>query len=194
MPSYEPYSYQRLLGYRRELGLQFRRFLHFGNAAFDRIDEIRTQLGGRNYAIESAYLERPLHAVYTVKLGGHFAQLLGVHDLEEFVPLGAQSAFVRALSLRHRLAQFLEARIFFGPRFHLTGEDHSCRRSAADDRGVSSLQGRHFEIFVEPARENYVRPAVIARDHAKDHRASKVDHRPPNLGAVFKLQPAHRLG
>ena len=131
--------------------------------------------------------------MYAVKLGSHLAQLLGVYDFEEFIELGAQPAFLRAVSLGYRLVQRLHARIFLGPGFNLTGENHGRRRSAADHGGIRSLQGCHFNAFIQRPRENHVCASVIARDHAKDDGAFEVHHRSPDLGAVLELQPAHRL-
>ena len=143
--------------------------------------------------IQRAHLERPLHAVHVVKLGGHLAQLLGMHDLEEFFPLGAQAAFLRTLGLRHGLAQRLQARVFAGPGFNFTGENNRRRWSAANHRGIRSLQGGHLELFVQRSRENHIGATVIAGDHAEYDGAFEIHHGPANLGAIFKLQPAHRF-
>src|SRR5208282_440567 len=124
-------------------------FLHSGNAAFDRMNEIRTQVFGWNNVIESAHVESALYAVHAVKLSRHFAQLLGVHDFEKLVKLSAQAAFLSAVSFRQRLAQRLQARVFLGSGFDLTGKNHGCRWSTADHRGIGSLQRHHLDVFIQ---------------------------------------------
>ena len=132
--------------------------------------------------------------MYFVEFGGHLSQFFGVHNLEQFVPLGPQTSFLRTLGFGHRLAEGFETRILTSPGFNFTGKNHRRCRRAADYGGVSSFQSGYFKILVEGPREDHIRTSVVAGDHAKDDGALEVDDCPANLGAVLQLQPAHRLG
>src|SRR6516165_3541419 len=157
------------------------------------MDEVGAEVRGRQNVIERSHFKGSMHAMYAVKLGGELAQLLGVYEFEEFVPLDAQAPFLHAVSFGHRLAQHLQALVLTSPGIDFARKNDRRRRRASDDRGVRSLKGRDFQTFVQGARENHISAPVIAGDHAEYHGAFEVDYGSPDLGPVLKLQLAHRL-
>ena len=71
------------------------------------MNDVRTKICGWKDLIQRAHAKSPIYAMYTVKLVGYLAELLGMHNLEEFVPLGAEAVLLHALTLRHGLVQCL---------------------------------------------------------------------------------------
>src|SRR6478735_8509298 len=104
----------------------------FPDSPLDRIDQVWTHPVRRNNAVERADLERPLNAVHAVEFSCHFAQLFGMNDLEELIPLRSQAYFFWAFSFADRLRQLLEPRILARTSFDFTREHNRCCRSAAN--------------------------------------------------------------
>ncbi len=87
-----------------------------------------------------------------------------------------------------------DACVLRGAVVDLTREHHRGRRCAADDGRVRALHGGDLDALVQRLREHDERTAVVPRDDTEHDRTVEVRDRPPDLGAVLELQPAHRLG
>src|SRR5208283_190329 len=151
------------------------------------MDQVRSKSGGRNNLMQRSHLQGAFHAMHTVELVGHLAQFFGMYDFEEFVPLGTQASFLCAAGVSNGLVQGLQPWIFASPGIDFAGKNDGGSGRTSNHRSISALQSHDLEIFVQRTRENYVRPAVIARDHAKDHRALEVDDSASDLRAILKL-------
>ena len=76
--------------------------LFLGNAAFDGLDEVGTEILRRDNVVQCSYFQGAMHAMDSVEFRRHLSHLFGMHDFKEFVPLGAQAILLRSFGQRER--------------------------------------------------------------------------------------------
>ena len=67
------------------------------------MNEIGSKLGRGNDMVQGAHAKSSMHTVDTVELIRHLTKLLGVNNLEKFVPLRAQPTLLCAFGPSNRL-------------------------------------------------------------------------------------------
>ena len=138
-------------------------------------------------------LDGALDAVDSIELGRELSQLARANLGVDGVAFGAQPLTFGGFGLLDALVERRDLRVGARPVIDLPREHDGGRRRAPDHGGVGAFDRARFEVLVQRAGEHHERAAVEARDHAEHDRSVEVDDGARDLGAIFELQPAHRL-